>query len=280
MKKIIAGFDGLKYRESTLKYALELARHSDSNVAGVFLEDHTYHSYRFADVADEEGAWSDKVLKEMNQMDQESRDQSVKHFEESCQKADVEYMVHRDRNIALHELVHESIYSDLLIIENRESFNRYEESVPTVFMQELLMDVQCPVLVVPDFYSNIEKVVILYDGEPSSVYAVKMFSYLIPSLRNKKVEVLTVKNKKEPPIVPDKRMIREFMKMHYPQAEFIVVHGDPEAEIIKYLQMQQDNIMVVLGAYRRSRVSRWFRPSMADALMADLKMPLFIAHNK
>ena len=38
--------------------------------------------------------------------------------------------------------------------------------------------------------------------------------------------------------------------------------------------------LVVLGAYQRGMVSRWFRASMADVLMRDLKLPLFIAHSK
>jgi hypothetical protein len=37
---------------------------------------------------------------------------------------------------------------------------------------------------------------------------------------------------------------------------------------------------VVLGAYQRSEVSRWFKTSMADILMRELNVPMFIAHNK
>jgi len=54
----------------------------------------------------------------------------------------------------------------------------------------------------------------------------------------------------------------------------------PEIEIVDYLKKEKNSTLVVLGAYRRSMVSRWFRESMADVLMRDLKLPLFIAHNK
>jgi hypothetical protein len=53
-----------------------------------------------------------------------------------------------------------------------------------------------------------------------------------------------------------------------------------EIEIGDHLKKQQESILVVLGAYRRGMVSRWFRESMADVLMQELKTPLFIAHNK
>jgi len=74
--------------------------------------------------------------------------------------------------------------------------------------------------------------------------------------------------------------MKEFMKRHFPQAGYTILKGDAEIEIMENLKMQQQNILVVLGAYERSRVSRWFRPSMADRLMAEVNVPLFIAHSK
>jgi hypothetical protein len=46
------------------------------------------------------------------------------------------------------------------------------------------------------------------------------------------------------------------------------------------LRYHKGNELVVLGAYRRSQISRWFKTSMADILMKELETPLFIAHNK
>jgi nucleotide-binding universal stress UspA family protein len=60
----------------------------------------------------------------------------------------------------------------------------------------------------------------------------------------------------------------------------VTLKGLPEMEIISYLKKQKGSPLVVLGAYRRSMVSRWFRASLADALIKELKLPLFIAHGK
>jgi ABC-type dipeptide/oligopeptide/nickel transport system permease component len=56
--------------------------------------------------------------------------------------------------------------------------------------------------------------------------------------------------------------------------------GIAEPEIVDYLKNQKELPLVILGAYQRGVVSRWLRASMADTLMKDLKLPLFIAHNK
>jgi nucleotide-binding universal stress UspA family protein len=70
------------------------------------------------------------------------------------------------------------------------------------------------------------------------------------------------------------------MKRHFDNVSYKVIKGAAEEEIVKYLKGVTANALVVLGAYRRGMVSRWFRPSMADLLMKEVKLPLFIAHNK
>jgi nucleotide-binding universal stress UspA family protein len=73
-------------------------------------------------------------------------------------------------------------------------------------------------------------------------------------------------------------LMKEFMKRHYPKAVYKILKGVPENEIISYVKNQQHQALLVLGAYQRGRISRWFRPSMADQLMKNLKTPLFIVH--
>ena len=190
------------------------------------------------------------------------------------------YSVHHDRDTAIHELLHESIYADLLIVNSSETLTAYTEKIPSEFIGDLLSHVQCPVLIVPQRFKPIEKLVLLYDGEPTSVHAIKMFSYMLASLKQTPTEVISVKDGNQTRIIPDKKLMKEFMKRHFPNAVYSVFKGLPEMAIVDHLKKQKENSLVILGAYRRSTVSRWFRASMADVLMRDLKLPLFIAHNK
>ena len=192
----------------------------------------------------------------------------------------MEYTVHHDRNIAIKELKHESIYTDLLIIDSQETLTHYTEKLPTRFIRDLLSDAQCPVLIVPQKYNPFDKIILLYDGEPSSVHVIKMFSYLLPQLKHLDTEVISVNQVDTTLHMPDNKLMKEFMKWHYPKAKYTVLKGWAQDEIVKYLKKQQENTLAVLGAYRRGTVSRWFRESMADILMKDVKLPLFIAHNK
>ena len=279
MKKIIVAFDGLKYSESTRDYATYLAKQTNTHLVGVFMDDPTYTSYKIYELIVKEGA-SEEMLKKYEAKDKSTRDAAVINFEKACQKEGLEYTIHRDRKIAILELKHESIYTDLLIIDSKETLTHYTEKLPTRFIRDLLSDVQCPVLIVPQKYKPIQKIILLYDGEPSSVYALKMFSYLLPQLKHLDTEVISVNPVNTTLHMPDNKLMKEFMKRHFPKAKYSVMKGWAEDEIVKHLKQTSGNAIVVLGAYRRGTVSRWFRESMADTLMKEVKVPLFIAHNK
>ena len=173
----------------------------------------------------------------------------------------------------------ESIFADLLVIDKHETFSRFAQDLPTSFIRNLLENAQCPVLVVPREFESIEKIILLYDGGPSSVYAIKMFSYLLSPFKKMPIGVLSVKPTGQDLHLPDNRLMKEFMKRHFPQAAYKIIQGEPASEIIKYLKNRHQDELVVLGAYQRGMVSRWLKTSMADILMTHLKTPLFIAHH-
>lgn len=279
MKKIIAAFDGLKYSESTRDYAIYLTKQTNTHLIGIFMDDPTYTSYKIYELIVKEGV-SDDQLKNFEAKDKATRDAAAENFEKACQQSGLEYTVHHDRKIAIQDLKHESIYTDLLIIDSKETLTHYTEKLPTRFIRDLLGDAQCPVLIVPQKYKPVHKIILLYDGEPSSVHAIKMFSYLLPQLKHVDTEVISVNPVTKTLHMPDNKLMKEFMKRHYPKAKYTVMKGLAEDEIVKHLKQTQENALVVLGAYRRGTVSRWFRESMADTLMKEVKLPLFITHNK
>ena len=280
MKKFLAVFDGYKMSGSTLQYAIQITKLADAHLVGVFLDDFIYHSYSAYEVMTTYKNY-EKVFKKLNAKDEEKREKAALEFQRICDARGVRYSIHKDKNIAIQEVKRESMFADLLIINESETFTKYKEMLPTRFMKELLGDVQCPVLVVPSVFSPIDKIILLYDGAPAALYAIKMFSYVIGNPQSLPVEVFTVKEKKTRDLhLPDNKLMREFIKRHFPKAAFTIAKGDAEMEISYYLRNHGGNELVVLGAYQRSEISRWFKRSMADLLMKELNMPLFIAHNK
>ena len=264
--------------ESTMDYAIWLTKASNAHLVGVFLDEFIYHNYSVYKVLTT-AENPDAAIKELDAADQAKRDESVQHFKNACRSAGINFMVHRDKSIAIQELKHESMFADLVIINEFETFTKNEEDAPTDFVKDLLGDVQCPVVVVSHNFKPIDKIVLLYDGRPSSLYAIKMFSYLFGNLRDLPVEVYTVKDHYMGSLrVPDNKLMKEFIGRHFPSATYTVTKGNAEEQITNYLGEYKENQLVVLGAYLRSEMSRLFKTSMADILMKELDTPLFIAH--
>jgi len=280
MKKFLAVFDGFNMSKSTLNYAIQLTQAADAHLVGVFLDEFIYRSYNVVKVMKTHANY-EKVMKELDAKDKLKRDEAARQFETACSKAGIHFSIHRDKGIAILDLKKESMFADLMVINEFETFTKYKQQSPTRFMKDLLADVQCPVLVVPGRFKTIDKIVLLYDGGPSSLYAIKMFSYLFGNFMNMPIEVFTVKDHYMANLrVPDNKLMREFVKRHFPNASYTVVKGTGEEQIVGHLRNHRENELVVLGAYRRSELSRWFKISMADVLMKELDTPLFIAHNK
>ena len=280
MKKFIAAFDGLSFNTSTMQYSIDMALHCHAHLVGVFLEDFMRRSYGPMEIANYAGHEVDIHIDQLDEKDSEVRSESIRQFKEACKVAGINFSIHRDRNVAMQELLQESVYADLLIINPAETLTRYQEQAPSRFTRELLNEVQCPVLLVPAKHHAIDKIVLLYDGEPSSVHAVRTFSYLLGELKHLDTEVLTIKKSDDSIILPNGRLIKELIQRHYPQADAVVLKGQPEEVISSYLRREKKYPVVVLGAYQRSRFSRLFKPSMADYLVQHTNVPLFIAHNK
>lgn len=280
MKKFLAVFDGYKMIKSTLDYAIQLTQVANAHLVGVFLDEFIYRSYNVVKVMKTYENYEEK-MKELDAKDKKKRDDAALQFQKVCSKAGIHFSIHRDRGIAINDLKRESMFADLMVINEFETFTKYKQESPTRFMKDLLGDVQCPVLVVPDNFKAVEKIVLLYDGGPSSLYAVKMFSYLFGSFMDVPVEVFTVKDHSNASSrLPNNKLMREFIKRHFPKASYTIVKGIAEKQIVGHLRKYKENELVVLGAYRRSELSRWFKTSMADTLMKELDTPLFIAHNK
>lgn len=278
MNRILAAFDGLKFSAGTRDYAISLALQTHAYIVGVFLEDPTSHSYRIYDlVTDEENPDAKRQM--LDEQDRQKRDAAVASLLTSCEEAGIPHTIHRDRDVAIQDLLRESIYADLLVIGRNEMMSAYTDEIPSDFIRDLLPDVQCPVLLTPPEYQPIDRIVLLYDGAPSSVYAIKMLRYTLPVGIKYPVEVITVDGGEEDKL-PGEQLVKEFMNCHFPAAGYTLLKGDAEDEIVRYLGQGTGHPLVVSGAYRRGRVSRWFRPSMADVLMKNLNLPLFVAHNR
>jgi nucleotide-binding universal stress UspA family protein len=278
MQKILLAIDAINPDRNTFEFACFLGRLTKSKVTGVFLEN----------IQDEQRP----VLKEthvMPVMDWEIDENSEEHqakmkiiegniasFKEGSICQGVKYQLHRDRGIPVHELVEESRFADLLVIDAETSFNRRFEGTPTEFVRDILKKAECPVIIAPESFEAIDEIVVAYNGSSSAVFALKQFTYLFPQLNTKKITILQVTESGEWHGT-DKYKLLEWLKDHYTDFHLEVQKGDTDSRLFDYL-FKKTNSLLVIGAYGRNELSRFLKRSHADILIKTVTQPIFIAH--
>ncbi|MFN8321676.1 MAG: universal stress protein [Chitinophagales bacterium] len=275
-KKIIAAFDGTKYSEGAVKYAVEIAKTTNSLLVGVFIQDMRYVNLTYAYAWDQ--PFVDFANIEKAQADEKEKvDLNISLFKRTCEANGVNHKVHLDKGVPVQELLNESTFADLLLLDSHTTFFTFEEKGPSPFLRDLLTDSHCPVLILPHHYSAIEKAVLCYDGSPSSVYAIRMYSYLFTELSGLKTTVVTV-NEKSTNHLKEGWNFKDLVHTHFGNSDYVVLSGDAEKELIAYLKLNGQNSLVVMGAYGRNAISRLFHQSLSNQVIQELHVPVFITH--
>ncbi len=277
MKKIIAAFDSLRFSDSTMEYAIYFAKQYDAHIVGVFLSETTRLGYAVYEMMVKQSISGAAGMKEIDKTDAATMKESINRFELACRAAKINHSIHRDKENAAQELLHETIFADILVIDASETFSYFEAGLPGGFIENILHNTKCPVMVVPKKFKPINKLALLYDGEPSSVFAIKMLGYIVPEIAMLETKLFYAQHGSLTLRLPDNKLMREWIKRHFPKVEYRLIKGN-EKELVATIAAEDPGILIVIGAYNRSNLSMWFRNSLADLLMNEIKTPLFIAH--
>lgn len=273
MEKILLAMDGYKQNTYAIDFACYLTKLTHSRLTGVFLEG--------TPEGDQPGILRVKepeVVEGMS-VDTAATDPVLQHvhrFREACLCREVPARVHRDRGVPVADILLESRFSDLIVVDPETSFRNVDSSFPGRFIRDVLLAAECPVVVSPYQFDGLNEVIFAYNGTSSSVFAIKQFTYLFPEFTHKKAIVVNVRNDGEVAIEEQYKM-KEWLSAHYEEVEFAMLKGDASDELFGYL-LERKNAIVVLGAYGRGILSRFLKPSHASLLLRTINLPIFIAH--
>jgi hypothetical protein len=201
---------------------------------------------------------------------------TIEWFKEGCKTRGIRYYIHSDKNVPAAELVAESRFADLIVMDGATSFKRFYEGEPSSFAKDLMQHSECPVLIAPAVFTTIDEIVFAYDGTASSVFAMKQFTYLFPQLRNKKATILR-NNKSGIWEDADKYNFTEWLHEHYSTLQFVAEKTMRKGGLFQTL-LPKENTILVLGAYSRNPVSLFFKESAANQVIQTMNMPVFVAH--
>ena len=278
MEKILLAIDAVNLNMPALDFACYIGRLTNSKITAVFLENL---------VADEKPVlkkaygtrYLDWEIDESSTQYQDKRqliERNISLFKEACVNRSVRCNIHRDSGTPAHEIINESRYADLIIVDASTSFNKRYDGMPTEFVKDLLKETECPVIIAPESFDGIDEIIFTYDSSKSAAFAIKQFTYLFPEFDDRKAIVLKV-NKEGIWADHDKYNLKEWLQNHYSAIAFEVLKGNAEDKLFDYI-FKRKNVFIVMGAYGRNALSKFFNPSHADLLIKTITQPIFISH--
>ena len=259
---------------ASIDFACNVATSAQARLTGVFIEN---FYFEYIPIGDAMAPAYFGQLQENSQVKADT-DQAVRIFQEECQRKGIIPEVYVDKGEPIQEVIYESRFADLVIIDPYMNFYEREEDAPSHFAREILAHAECPVLIAPEKFESIEEIIFCYDGSASSLFAIKLFTYLFPAFSKKNVMLLEISKSDSEQVDESHKRIMQWLGSHYNDVHYHALKGDVKDELFTWFFMKEKKL-IVMGAYGRPLLSRFFNKSAADVLIRMVDLPIFITHH-
>ena len=275
MEKILVILNANKPDTQLIDFGIKIASVSKSKLTGLFIENLYFEYIPANDI--EPVSFFETMPEKIKPAVATDTDQAIRIFKEECLSKTVGSEIYVIKGEPIQEVIYESRFADLLIMDADMSFYETEDQMPSHFVKEVLANAECPVVIAPGKITEFDEIVFCYDGSASSVFAIKQFTYLFPELKKKNVILLEV-NRNEFQLKDETHLrMMAWIRAHYPSAYYKTLKGDVKEVLADYLTNKKNSI-AVMGAYGRSMFSNFIKKSNADVLMNKIDLPIFICH--
>lgn len=271
MKKIIMVVNDHHVPLAALNFAASIAHQQQATIFGIFVHSLLYsneETYSFPNDINLTDTVFSKETDEQEHLRFEAT--AIKIFSKACEAQNVPFRVDTVHTHFLDTLIDQSAFADILVCD--------ADTPPTQYsLNTLLANAHCPVLLVNKDYKTTDTIVFTYDDKSSSFHAVKQFTYLFQWFKGLPVHFVSVLPHNILGIEYED-LIREWLPLHYPNADIKILKGDTKEELSNFINSLV-NPLVIMGAFGRNSLSRFFKESLANIIMEKTNAPLFVTHD-
>jgi len=276
MEKILVIIDPLKTNGNMPDFALYIAQKTKSAITGLFLESAISDRLVEKDLHGFPVAFTESKISKNRLAIKAEIEKTLSDFERKCVDRWIPFVVHRDYGLPVDEVVAESRFADLILIDAGNEPEKKEQGTPTAFVREILRKSECPVILAPEHPGEIEEIIFCYDGSRNAMHALNRFTCLFPQFKDKKLVILEVaKDRKEDG--QEEKRLKEWVGNHYTHFQHEISRG-PVRQILFDSVFKKENIFIVMGSFGRSALSILFKKATAESLIKMTTQPVFIAH--
>lgn len=273
MEKLLLVMNSHKADTKAISFGCYMARLTGSKLTGLLIEE---VSLETASPAYKQSYYKKTKLREDHSILMDT-DQVMRYFSAECRLQGVTSDVYSEKGTPLEKVLYESRFADMIILTPDLFLTSQNETIPTTFVKQVLSKAECPTIIAPGYFKEIEEVIFCFDGSDSSLFAIKEFTHLFPHFKSRKVTALEIRNAMIDETSESVTKMRAWLDAHYTQAHFRFLDGEVEDELFAYLLLKE-HAFVVMGAYGRGMLSTLFRKSTADTVIRTIDLPIFITH--
>lgn len=270
MKKILIILNESHIPQQVIKRAIHIAKETNSLLEAVFINDINGLNFGYP-FPNDLYLLGDKVRAETRTAESMRLLESIaKEFKDECNEHSVEHKIEIDKAVSLKHLISLSSFADLIIADSKSDSDEYS-------LKDLLADAHCPLLLVSKNAEPFNKIFVAYDGSASSMYAVKMFSYIFPEYINFNVHFFQITDG-EIDEIAHLGEIKSWATMHFSNIKFELIKGGIKKEMVGHLLDGSEKAIIVMGAYSGSSIARLFLKSTSESVINETNASLFITH--
>ena len=272
MKQILVVGAGHQFPKGPFAFLRSIKENERVHARGLFFRPVDYSALAAA------GASNNIVpFMELEDNEKEVIAQDKALFAGQCEQSNIPYSLHaNDSQWDKGLFIRESRFADLILISGEHFYAESDNSQPNAYLREALCHAECPVLVVPENFKGIQHLFMAYDGSRESIYAIKQFCNLFPSLIDLPTEILYIHedagNK-----IPDLENLQQFTRLKFGSMSFSKLRFNA-AEYFATWISEKKNVLLVSGSFGRSTLSYIGKRSFAEEIIHDHQLPVFIAH--
>jgi len=276
IKKLLVGIDTSEHSRHAQAYAFWLARKVGATIIGlhvvdiVSIEGSFYHDISGSLGLEPYLDFSSKMREVLT-----ARGKAVlEAFTESARREQISAETVLDVGIVANQICERAKSADLAVIGHRGINERFSTGLLGSTAESVARKCPRPVFISPMTFREITKPVVAYDGSERAARAMRHAAE-IANMLNIPLTVLTVARD---PKLGERTLAeaRKFFENYTPEAEFKLLAGHANEEIIKFLKEREADLLFI-GAYGHSRIIEMVLGSTTEYVLRNSPCPVFLS---
>ncbi len=279
IKRILVALDPDSDTPVAIRYAADIARHTDAEVNGLAVVDLENIEAEARGGGIGSMYFADKLRAKLTEETRAQARQLIEAFERALDGSGIQHSNLVEEGVPFRRILEDLKYYDLLVIGREPHFFYGNPAQETEVLANIIHDGVAPVFVVGTEHRPARRVLVAYDGSPAAARAMQYVVRHKPFGPEASFEVVHVYDGEEKESELMLRLVRDYFAAHGIEAKTANMGGGGHVadQIIAHAEQSGADV-VVAGSHVVSKVRRLAFGSTTADLLQRCTLPLFLHH--